>query len=48
MMVLPVMIESAETVFGKTGILIQLPGLCDTELAVVLPLVESLSYIVPS
>lgn len=43
MMALPVMIESAETVFGKTEILIQLPGLCDPELAVVLPFMESLS-----
>lgn len=42
-MAIPIMTESAETVFGKIGILIQLSGLCDPELAVVLPFVESLN-----
>lgn len=43
MMAIPVMIESAETVFGKTGISIQLPGLCDPELAIMLPFLETLN-----
>lgn len=37
------MIESAETVFGKTGILIQLPGFCNPELAIMLPFLETLN-----
>lgn len=36
------MMQSAEAVFGKTGILIQLPGLCDPELAMILPFLENI------
>lgn len=41
MMLIPVMTESAEVVFGKTGILTQLPGLRGTELAIILPFLEN-------
>ena len=41
MMLIPVMTESAEVVFGKTGILTQLPGLRDTELAIILLFLEN-------
>lgn len=36
------MMGSAEVVFGKTGILMQLPGLCDPELAIILPFLENI------
>lgn len=44
MLASPLMMGSAEVVLGKTGILMQLPGFRDPELAIILPFLENKKF----
>lgn len=45
MLASPLMMGRAEVVFGKAGIAIQLPGLHDPELAIILPFLENIKSV---